>query len=127
LDGAELVAFVSTTDPQAARRFYRDRLGLRLLEDGPFALVFDANGVTLRVSVVEAVQRASYTVLGWRVADIAAQVGQLADAGVEFLRFDGMEQDDRGVWQSPGGDMVAWFSDPDGNVLSVTQAVTPLQ
>jgi hypothetical protein len=65
--------------------------------------------------------RPGYTVLGWRVADIAATARGLAGRGVEFLRHDGMDQDENGAWTTPGGDKVAWFADPDGNVLSLTQ------
>jgi catechol 2,3-dioxygenase-like lactoylglutathione lyase family enzyme len=75
----------------------------------------------LRVTAVPDAPRAGYTVLGWRVADIAAAVGDLTAKGVVFIRYEGMEQDENGVWTAPGGEQVAWFSDPDGNVLSLTQ------
>ena len=75
----------------------------------------------LRVTAVAEVRRAGYTVLGWRVTDIAAAVCGLAARGVEFLRFDGIDQDSDGVWTTPGGDKVAWFADPDSNILSLTQ------
>jgi len=75
----------------------------------------------LRVTAVAEVARPGYTVLGWRVADITATVRELTGRGVVFLRYDGMNQDEDGVWTTPGGDKVAWFADPDGNVLSLTQ------
>ena len=85
------------------------------------ACVFDANGTMLRVTAVPEVSRAGYTVLGWRVADIAAAARDLAARGIVFIRYDGMDQDGNGVWTTPGGDQVAWFADPDGNVLSLAQ------
>jgi catechol 2,3-dioxygenase-like lactoylglutathione lyase family enzyme len=121
LGSSDLVAFVATTDPTRARSFYQGALGLRLLEESPFASVFDAHGTILRVTQVEALTPAPFTVLGWTVGDAAAAVDELVAAGITFERFDGMEQDDRGLWSAPGGAKVAWFKDPDGNVLSVTQ------
>ena len=118
---ADVIAFVSTTDMARARGFYADVLGLTLIEESPFALVFDANGTMLRVTMVESVAQATYTVLGWRVDDIVAIAHELKGRGVELVRYDGMEQDEIGVWTTPGGDRVAWFRDPDGNTLSVTQ------
>jgi len=117
-----LVAFVSTRDPARAKTFYGETLGLRLVsEELPFALVFDANGITLRVSVVNQLHLAPYTVLGWQVPDIAAAAIALQQAGVQFERYQGMPQDALGIWQAPGGAKVAWFKDPDGNTLSIAQ------
>jgi len=121
LGSANLVAFVTVSDAARARTFYRDALGLRLVSEDTFALVFDANGTMLRVAVAAQVAVAPYTVLGWAVADIAATVRALAAAGVEFQRYPGMQQDELGIWRSPGGARVAWFKDPDGNTLSVSQ------
>jgi catechol 2,3-dioxygenase-like lactoylglutathione lyase family enzyme len=118
---SSLIAFVPTADPERARGFYRDVLGLRLVEEDPFALVFDANGTILRVTPVEAVQPAPETILGWEVENIVEEVDALVAAGVEFLRYEGMALDDRGIWQAPSGALVVWFRDPDGNVLSLTQ------
>jgi catechol 2,3-dioxygenase-like lactoylglutathione lyase family enzyme len=120
LGGASPVAFVATSDLGRARAFYQDRLGLDLLETTPGADVLDAGGTVLRVTLVEQVVVAPYTVLGWSVPDIERAVDLAADAGVTFRRFDGMDQDDRGIWAAPGGDRVAWFEDPDGNLLSFT-------
>ena len=122
LGSSDLVAFVATTDLDRARAFYAGTLGLSLVEESPFACVFDAHGTTLRVTPVGEIRTAAYTVLGWTVDDIAATVKALGVAGVSFERFAGMDQDDRGVWTTPNGAQVAWFTDPDGNVLSVTQA-----
>jgi catechol 2,3-dioxygenase-like lactoylglutathione lyase family enzyme len=121
LEIGDVIAFTGSTDLNQARVFYEQTLGLRMIEQNDFACVFDANGTMLRVTAVAEVARAGYTVLGWRVSDIAAMVRRLAAQGVVFLRYDGMDQDESGVWTTPGGDKVAWFTDPDGNVLSLTQ------
>jgi len=121
LESSAVVAFVGSADLPQARVFYEQVLGLRMIEQNDFACVFDANGTMLRVTAVAEVARARYTVLGWRVSDIAAMVRGLGGKGVAFLRYDGMDQDESGVWTTPGGDQVAWFADPDGNVLSLTQ------
>ncbi len=119
---AKLVAFVATRDAARARRFYGETLGLRVVSEDDFALVLDANGTTVRVAKVEAVALAPYTVLGWEVCDITATVAALGKQGVVFERYAFLEQDARGIWTAPGGARVAWFKDPDGNVLSVSQA-----
>jgi len=116
-----IVAFVGTANAGKARRFYRDVLGLKLVSEDGFALEFDANGTTLRVAKVPKVQRAGYTVLGWSVEDAAATARRLAAAGVALERFPGMPQDEDGIWTSPRGARVAWFKDPDGNILSIAQ------
>ena len=121
LDSAGLVAFVSTADPGRAREFYAAQLGLRLVEESPFALVFDAHGTMLRVTIVPVVVAAPYTVLGWSVPDLAVAIQHLAREGVEFVTYEGMGQDELAIWTSPGGAKVAWFRDPDGNTLSLTQ------
>lgn len=122
LGSQKIMAFVATREPDRAKAFYRDVLGLRLVqEELPFALIFDANGTMLRVSIVREIHLAPYTVLGWEVADIAAKATELAWAGVKFERFPGMPQDEVGIWTAPGGARVAWFKDPDGNLLSLTQ------
>ena len=122
LASSSLVAFVGVCDPDRAKRFYRDTLGLRLVsEELPFALVFDVQGTMLRVTVVPEVKPAKFTVLGWKVPDIQAAVSSLDKVGVEFQRYAGLQQDGLGIWTSPSGARVAWFHDPDGNILSVTQ------
>jgi catechol 2,3-dioxygenase-like lactoylglutathione lyase family enzyme len=121
LGSTDAIAFVGATDLGRAQAFYEQVLGLPLTGSTDFARVFDANGTMLRVSAVPEVARGGYTVLGWQVADIAAAVGDLSAKGVVFLHYDGMNQDGSGVWTTPGGDRVAWFADPDGNILSLTQ------
>jgi rhodanese-related sulfurtransferase/catechol 2,3-dioxygenase-like lactoylglutathione lyase family enzyme len=121
LGACELIAFVATADAERSRRFYEDTLSLPLVEQSPFANVFDAGGTQLRVTTAREVVPAPYTVLGWRVPDIGSAIEALTGRGVDFARFEGMEQDARGVWAAPGGARVAWFRDPDGNVLAVSQ------
>jgi catechol 2,3-dioxygenase-like lactoylglutathione lyase family enzyme len=121
LSSAPLMAFLATSDAARAKAYFQGVLGLGLLADEPSALVFDAGGTMLRVSKVKEVVPAPYTVLGWRVADIGAAVMELAGRGVRFERFEGLGQDGSGVWTSPAGAKVAWFKDPDGNTLSLTQ------
>jgi catechol 2,3-dioxygenase-like lactoylglutathione lyase family enzyme len=120
----DVVAFVPSSNPAKARAFYEKTLGLRFVSEDPFALVLDANGVMIRVANVSSVKGfkpAPFTILGWLVDDIAATVKGLNKKNVKFERFPGMDQDERGVWRSPSGARIAWFKDPDGNVLSVTQ------
>ena len=122
LSDQSLIGFVATSDADRAKKFYRDMLGLPLVSDEmPFALVFDAHGTILRVTIVEKVIPAGYTVLGWQVPDIIAAAKALSEAGVRFERYQGMGQDELGIWSSPGGAMVAWFKDADGNTLSLSQ------
>jgi catechol 2,3-dioxygenase-like lactoylglutathione lyase family enzyme len=121
LAGLPLIAFVSTTDTGRAVHFFRDLLGLKLVSESPFALEFDCAGTILRVTPVDKVVPAPYTVLGWRVPDIAATVRSLAGAGVHLEKFAGMVQSQDGIWTAPSGAKIAWFKDPDGNVLSVSQ------
>ncbi len=117
----KLVAFVATQQPKRAKRFYSDILGLRLVGESPFALEYNAGGTMLRVAVVQEAVIAPYTVLGWDVADIRKAVKGLKKKRVAFQRYPGMGQDDLGIWTSPSGAKVAWFKDPDGNTLSLTE------
>ena len=105
----------------AAGLLHELKLGLPVVEQNDFACLFDANGTMLRVTAVAEVSHAGYTVLGWRVTDIAAAVRGLTAKGVVFNRFDGIDQDENGVRTTPGGEQVAWSADPDGNTLSLTQ------
>jgi len=117
-----IIGFVSIVDVSCARDFYRDILGLRLvMEEPPFALVFEANGIMLRLGMAKELPPAHGTVLGWQVPEIIATVTSLRQAGVRFERYGGMDQDDLGIWSSPTGAKVAWFKDPDGNTLSVSE------
>lgn len=124
LGSNHIVAFVPTRDLERARPFFEEVLGLHFVSGDDFALVFDACGTTLRVAniaSVEGFKPALFTILGWHVDRIDDVVAELSRRGVEFQRFTGMEQDDRGIWVSPSRARIAWFKDPDGNILSVTQ------
>ena len=121
LGSTDAIAFVGATDLGRARLFYEQVLGLPLAGQNDFACVFSAKGTMLRVTAVPEVALGGYTVLGWRVDDIAAAVRDLSARGVVFLRYDGMDQNDGGVWTTPGGDRVAWFADPEGKILSLTE------
>lgn len=115
------IAFVATRDGARARTFYESTLGLRVVSDDPFALALDAAGTMIRVQKVDAFTPHPFTALGFGVDDIARTIDELHERGVRFRRFPGMEQDERGIWSSPAGARIAWFEDPDGNVLSLTQ------
>jgi catechol 2,3-dioxygenase-like lactoylglutathione lyase family enzyme len=121
LANSPIIGFVATSDPSRAKAFYRDVLGLLLISEDEYALVFDAHGTMLRVVIAAEVVQAPYTVLGWRVDDVGAMVRGLAAKGVKFERYPWLEQDDLGIWCAPSGVKVAWFKDPDGNVLSVSR------
>ena len=125
LKNTPITAFIASAQPGRARQFYRDTLGLRLVSDDQFAVVFDCAGVQLRIQKVEALQPHAFTALGWHVANIRDSVSGLAKRGIVFERYDFMEQDELGVWQAPSGAKVAWFKDPDGNLLSLTQTSRP--
>jgi catechol 2,3-dioxygenase-like lactoylglutathione lyase family enzyme len=118
----KLVAFAATVDPIKARAFYEGVLGLRLAsDDSPFALVFDAIGTMLRVTVVHEHHPDPFTVLGWDVDNIEEVVKSLTAVGVEFLRYPGVnDSNPTGIWTAPSGARIAWFHDPDRNVLSLT-------
>jgi len=117
------MAFVATKDPARARTFYEGTLGLRLVADESFALVFDANGTMLRVQKVNELTPHAFTALGWQVQDIRESIRTLVERGVAFERFSipGFPQDELGIWTADDGTKVAWFKDSDGNILSLTQ------
>lgn len=114
------MSFVATAVPAEAKQFYAEVLGLTLVADGTHALVFDCRGTQLRVQKVETLTPAPYTVLGWKVDDIESAVDDLVGRGVAFQQYGFAGQDRRGIWTVPGSDArVAWFTDPDGNILSL--------
>jgi predicted enzyme related to lactoylglutathione lyase len=122
LEFSELVAFVASTNLQRARHFYEEVLGLRVQRANSFGCVLAAGGTTIRVTPVDGFEPSSHTVIGWQVANIEEMVRTIASRGVTFERYDDLEQDEYGIWEAPDGSRVAWFKDPDGNVLSITQA-----
>jgi len=121
LSAANLCGFVATRDRVRAKAFYQDVLGLKLVSDDQFAIVFEMNGNQLRVTPVREYTPVPFTVLGWEVHNIDVVVERLTKAGVKFEIYDFLKQDAHGIWAAPGGAKVAWFKDPDGNVLSVAQ------
>jgi catechol 2,3-dioxygenase-like lactoylglutathione lyase family enzyme len=122
---ASFIGFIPVRDLAVARSFYAGTLGLQVLDDTPFALVLGADGTMVRVTLVADFTAQPFTVAGWQVPDIDATVRALAGQGIEFTRYDGMTQDDLGIWTAPSGDRIAWFKDPDGNTLSLTTFVRP--
>lgn len=115
------MAFAATNDPAQAKKFYKEQLGLDLVADEQFALVFDANGTMLRIQKARDWTPPQFTVLGWEVTDIRHTISQLMAKGIEFMRVNSIEQDDLGVWSPDTRTKVAWFRDPDGNILSLTE------
>jgi catechol 2,3-dioxygenase-like lactoylglutathione lyase family enzyme len=120
LADASFIGFIPVRDLAAARAFYEGTLGLRVVDDTPFALVLDAGGTMLRVTPVGELAARPFSIAGWNVPDVGATVRVLAGRGVQFARYDGLTQDELGIWTTPGGDRIAWFTDPDGNTLSLT-------
>lgn len=123
LGAINIVAFVPIKDSDKARAFYEGVLGLRFVKDDGFALVFDANGITVRAAKTKDFTPAQFTILGWQVKGIESVVSDLAKKGVHFEIFGFFKQDEHGIWTAPTGDKVAWFKDPDGNILSVSEHV----
>lgn len=119
---APMTSFVCVADRARAKSFYSDTLGLKLIDDTPFALVYEHAGRLLRISDGPGFKPQNFTVVGWVVKDIEAVMKALSARGVIFNRYPGLEQDELGRWQPPGSQThVAWFNDPDGNVLSLNQ------
>jgi catechol 2,3-dioxygenase-like lactoylglutathione lyase family enzyme len=123
LGSTNIVAFLPIKDSDRARAFYEGVLGLKFVRDDGFALVLDANGIMIRAAKMKEFTPAQFTVLGWQVPDIENVVRALTKKGVHFEIFGFFKQNELGIWNSPTGDKVAWFKDPDGNVLSVSQHV----
>ena len=121
LHDAKTGAFIAVTDRARAKAFYGGTLGLKLVHEDDFALVFDSFGTTLRVSPVRELKPQPFTVLGWEVPDIRQAVQALAGSGIEFVRVPGLPQDQLGIWSPAAGIFIAWFKDPDGNMLSIAQ------
>lgn len=120
LSNNRLKAFISTAMPDKAREFYTKKLGLKILSEDSYGIEFDANGTHLRISFVEKLTPQPFTILGWDTNDIVTTVKNLYKKGVTFERYNIIDQDESGIWTTPGGTRVAWFRDPDGNILSVS-------
>lgn len=121
LANSSLIAFAATSDATRARAFYEGILELQFISEDEFAIVYDANGVSLRIQKVAHVTPQPFTVLGWSVASIDRTVSRLMEKGAAFERYGSLEQDPRGIWRSPSGARVAWLKDPDGNIISFTE------
>ena len=121
LGGSRLVAFAATVDGVKSRTFYEGVLGLTLAHEDEYASVYNARGVELRIQKVRALTPQPHTQLGWSVSSIDQVLQALRDRGVAFEKYSFLEQDPNGVWTAPSGAKIAWFKDPDGNLLSVTQ------
>ena len=115
------VLFLATANAERARAFYEGVLGLTFVADEPPALVFRVGESMLRIQKVERVHAVPYTALGWAVSDIRRTVRDLKEAGVVFQRYEGLNQDEEEIWAAPSGALVAWFRDPEGHMLSLTQ------
>jgi len=115
------IAFIATVNSAESRNFYEKVLGLQCLSDDQFALVFDLGSIALRIQKVESIPEIQFTVLGWEVTNIKKCVEELSFKGVQFEKFPQLPQDESGIWSSPGGATIAWFKDPDGNTLSLTE------
>lgn len=115
------IFFLATANAEGAKKFYERVLGLSFVSDEPVALVFRLGDRMLRIQKVDRVHAAPYTAMGWAVSDILQTVRDLRTAGILFERYDGLTQDGDGIWHAPSGALVAWFRDPDGHVLSLTQ------
>jgi len=121
LTDKQLKAFVPTVKPAEAKKFYKDILGLTFLSEDNYALEFNTNGTLLRVTIVPELTPHPFTVLGWNIEDISSVIKSLNMKGVICEKYDFLQQDSLGIWTSPNGSKVAWFKDPDGNVLSLTE------
>jgi catechol 2,3-dioxygenase-like lactoylglutathione lyase family enzyme len=123
LGSTKIVAFIPTKDAEKAKAFYEGVLGLRFVKDDGFAMVLDANGIMVRIAKMQEFAPAQFTILGWQVSGIEAMARALQAKGVHFEIFGFFKQDELGIWTAPTGDKVAWFKDPDGNILSISQHV----
>ena len=121
LNKSHTISFVATSNAKKAREFYENTLGLTFVSGDQFALVFDVSGTMIRIQMVDKVNPHGYTALGWKVNDIRKEVTELSKRGVKFTRYEGLDQYKQGIWNAPSGAKIAWFTDPDGNVLSLTQ------
>jgi catechol 2,3-dioxygenase-like lactoylglutathione lyase family enzyme len=126
LENANLIAHLATARPAEARRFYQETLGLLFMGEDAQTLIFDSNGIVLRIQKVPSGSPSPVTALGWEVSDLVRDIHDLTAKGVSFLRVPGLNQDRDAIWTAPTGTLVAWFKDPDGNVLSMSEHAAPV-
>ena len=124
LSSSKMMGFLLTRDYEAARKFYEGQLGFRFVSQDQFALVVQAGESRIRIVKMPDMTPLRSTVLGWEVQGIEGVVDWLRGRGVAFEKYPFVQDQERGIWSAPGGDKVAWFKDPDGNVLSVSQHVS---
>jgi len=117
----KLKAFIPTIKSEKAKVFYKDLLGLKLISEDNYGLEFDSNGTRLRINIVQEFKPHPFTVLGWDVDSIKSTIQSLNKKGIVFEKYDFIEQDELGIWTAPGGTKVAWFKDPDKNILSLSE------
>ena len=118
---SKIIGFIPTRNAERALEFYQNLLGLRFVSDDAFAIVFESNGNMIRLVRIEEFTPAPYTILGWQVEDVESTVKELAAKGLALQRYSFLDQSEDGIWTAPGGAKVAWFHDPDGNTLSLSQ------
>ncbi len=118
---SKIISFIPSTNLEVSETFYSEKLSLVLVKSDEYALEYKVNETILRIAKTSEIVKASYTVLGWEVSDILSTVKKLNTKGVKFLYYDGMSQDINGICSFPNGGKVAWFNDPDENILSITQ------
>ena len=116
-----IIGFIPSKDAGRARLFYETVLGLRVISEDGFAVVVESKGTRIRIVKLREFTPAPFTILGWEVSNIEEVVKELAGRGVAFQRYPGIKQDEIGIWTTPDSSRVAWFQDPDGNVLSLSQ------
>ncbi len=115
------ILFLATSKPAESKEFYGSKIGLSFVSSDPYALVFSVAETELRIQIVDAVISTPYTSLGWSVDNLQSVVEKLRQEGVEFERYEGLEQDEFAIWPAPGGAKISWFKDPDDNIISLTQ------
>lgn len=123
LSAGKLIGFVPTKNSKRSREFYEEKLGFKFVSDDQFALVMQAGKSMIRIVKGAKFTPAQYTVMGWEVTDIEAMVKWLDGRGVAFEKYPFVQDQKSGIWTTPNGDKVAWFKDPDGNVLSLSQHI----
>lgn len=121
LGDAKVVGFIPTTNIDASRSFYEGTLGLTFVSANPYKVEFKNNGNIVMLVKLQEHTPTTFTILGWEVSDIVSKVKEFNDKGIKFEIYEGFGQDESGIWTAPSGNKVAWFKDPDGNVLSISQ------